>query len=409
MSQPWLSRKEWSSPTLYSGAKTGMITLWVFTILFGGVSGLVLTLGFDELLANFNRGEYLVLLVGLFPLVSLLLLKQSWTMTQDWRRYGRTPFQMDPYPGAIGGQMGGYVDIRLPYSPANQFEATLALYRRTTKRSGNETRTDESVVWQRTVPLHSEACLLENGSGTRLRVLTDVPFGQSASEVPDRDYHLWRLSIKALDKSLRFKRQWEVPMFPGTAKASRPLPATAEAAYEDRQLQSLEDLTQITQQGDSVWMRFTPDNTRKMSWFMTLFGAIFFAIGAGMTQADASMTWLFVLVFGGVGLAIMLGGIYGLGKELRVGISNSEIVTKRFWFGRPLSVKQYPRAKASHMMIESSGSMSTGTETVQYYKLKLHLTDSTKVPLGFGIDGYGKAEKLAQQLSVLTQLKFKEG
>lgn len=406
MSKPWLSRKQWSSPTIYSGAKWGMVIMWVFAVLFTGVSALVLISGRAQMMADFNRGEHLVALVLLFPLASLFLLRQAWVMTRDWLRYGRTPFQMDPYPGAIGGQMGGYVDINLKFSEQLQFDASLTLCRRVTRHSGKETKVDESVVWQRSVPVHCEPCLMDSGSGTRIRVVTDVPEGLAESEKPDSNFHLWRLSLKATDKALRFNRLWELPMFAGNARASKQLPNLAQAAYEEKQLDALDELTQITQQGDSVWMRFTPNNTRKMNIFMAVFGAIFLSIGIGMMQMDDAMQWLFVLVFGGLGLLITLIGIYGLGKELRIGISPTTVTVKRFWFGRPLSARDFSRSQALHMTTQASGSMTMGTETIQYYKLKLVMNDGKKIPLGFGIDGYGKAEKLAQQLSVLTGLDF---
>lgn len=408
MSKPWLTRKEWSSPAIYSNAKLGMIVIWSFGVVFSGLSALVLTHGHAQMMADFERGEHLVALVLLFPLVSVFLLYQASVMTRDWLRYRRTPFQMDPYPGAIGGQMGGHIDLNIRYSPDLKFEAILVLCRRTTRQSGKETRVDESIVWQRRVPLHTEPCLTEQGSGTRIRVVTDVPEGLADSQVPSSSFHLWRLSLKAEDKSLRFNRAWELPMFAGRQQAETQLPALTLAAYEENQLEALEELTQITQQGESVWMRFTPKNTRKINIFMTLFGGLFFSVGVGMTQADAAMAWLFVLVFGAVGFLIMAFGVYGLGKELRVGVSPDQVIVKRFWLSFALPEKTFTRSQAKHMKIEAGGSMTAGAQTIKYYRLNLIMHDGEKAPLGFGIDGYGKAEKLAQQLSLLTGLEFCE-
>ncbi|WP_439135702.1 hypothetical protein [Pseudomaricurvus sp.] len=408
MSQPWLSRKEWSSPTINSHVKSGLWVMWGFSLIFGGVSSAVLIAGYDELSRKIAGGDYLVLLVFLFPLASVFLLAQAIKLTRNWRRFGATPFHMDPYPGAIGGQMGGHVDLGIPLPDAGEFDATLVLFRRTRRRSGNETRTSDSVVWQRKVPLHAEACRVKDGQrGTRVRVLVDVPEGLQASEVPDSDYHYWRLSVKALDKKVAFNRSWELPMFPSTAQASSPLPVEAHAAFEDRQLSELEQLTEITQRPDGLWLRFTPGNTRKLHTMLTLFGAIFFAIGAGMTQVSDSMAWLFVLVFGGFGLLTLLLGLYGLGKELRVRIAPETVMTKRFWFGMALSTNELARSEIEGLSIDSSSSMSSGEEVVQYYKLKLRLKSGKDKSLGFGIDGYGKAEKLAEHLSMLTGLPFR--
>ncbi len=408
MSQPWLTRKEWSSPAIYSNAKLGMIITWGFGVVFTAISSLVLITGHAQIVADFQRGEHIVALVLMFPVVSLFLLYYAFVLTRDWMRYRRTPFQMDPYPGSIGGQMGGHIDLNIRYSPDQKFEATLVLCRRTIRQSGKETKIDESVVWQRSVPLHTQACLTDQGSGTRIRVVTDVPDGLAESEVPSASFHLWRLTLKAVDKSLRFNRTWELPMFAGNQQADTQLPAETLAAYEEDQLESLDELTQMTQQGDTVWMRFTPKNTRIFNGSMALFGGLFFSVGMGMTQVDAAMSWLFVVIFGLVGFLIMALGVYGLGKELRVGISQVDVVIKRFWMGIALPEKNYTRSQTRHIKIEGGGSMTTGTQTVKYYQLNLIMRDGQKAPLGYGIDGYGKAAKLAQQLSMLTGLEFCE-
>jgi len=406
--EPWLSRKAWSSPEVYSGAKAGMVIMWVFAVVFTGFGAVIIFAAHDDLSDKLRHGEYLVLLAGLFPLVGLFMLAQAIRATRDWMRYGRTPLHLDPYPGSIGGQMGGYIDLALPYASQNRFEVSLALYRRETRRSGKESRTSESVIWQSRVPVHTEDCVLKGAKrGTRLRLQIDVPEGLSESETPDNDYHLWRLSVKALDKSARFQRQWEIPMFATATRAREQLPAVALAEHESAQLDALQELTAMSQEGDTLWMRFTPANTRKLSIMMTVFGAIFFGIGAGMTQADFGGRWLFVVVFGLVGGLILFSGVYGLGKELRVGISPRRITTRRFWFGLGLGNREYDRALADAIALKASGSMSSGQETIQYYRLRLSMREGRDVPLGFGIDGHGRAELLATELAALTGIPYR--
>lgn len=407
LSKPWLENKKWSNATIYSGAKTGMIVLWIFTLVFGGISSVVLIAGYAEMLRDFQRGEYIVAAVLLFPLVSLLMLHLSVRMTRDWLRYGKTPLQMDPYPGAIGGEAGGYIDLKLAFDLRNQFDVKLALYRRTVRRSGKETRTDEAVVWQCDVPVHIEAA----GAGTRIRFLTDVPDGKFASEESSQDYHLWRFIVNGVNKSLRFNRIWEVPMFPvqqcdHSGKASMPLPAIAQAKLEERQLNELAEITEITHQGDNIWMRFSPKNTRRISTVMFFFGALFFSVGVGMTMLEEDVPLLLVIAFGGIGGVILLAGLYGLGKELRVCVNDTEVQTKRFWFGVALVSRRYARETIESMYIESTMSMSSAEGPIQYYKLKLKFSDGSNKPIAFGIDGYSKAHKLGEQLAVLTGIDY---
>lgn len=69
-----------------------------------------------------------------------------------------------------------------------------------------------------------------------------------------------------------------------SGKASVSLPALAQVKLEQGQLNELAQITEITQQGDNIWMRFSPKNTRSISAMIFVFGAIFFSIGVGQSQ-----------------------------------------------------------------------------------------------------------------------------
>lgn len=402
-SSPWLSREEWASPTVYSGAKKGMIIMWVFALLFSILGCSPIVLGLDDILRDIRRGDYLVLVVFAFPLVSLFLLKQAIGLTLDWRRFGVTPLHMDPYPAAIGGQAGGAVDIKLPYDPARRFKAMLVLYRQRETGTGKDRSREDKVIWQVEMPLHAEPSV----EGTRLRMLVDVPEGKPASEPPAREYYHWAMSIQCLDKRVRFSRKWAIPAFPGNRQAQKPLPASALVAHENQQLEELSDLTEITQQGRDVWLRYTAGNTRKFNLMMTVFGVVFAAIGVGITMAEGAVGLVFLLAFGSIGLIMALAGIYGLGKERRVCIGPEQLLSKLFWFGVPLATKEYPRSAVSHLYIRSNSSMSSSEGTIQYYKLIAKMRDGAKQSIGFGIDGYGKANKLGEHLAMLTGLEYR--
>ena len=36
--------------------------------------------------------------------------------TPEWRRFGAAPALLDPFPGAIGGNVGGVIDVNFPYA-----------------------------------------------------------------------------------------------------------------------------------------------------------------------------------------------------------------------------------------------------------------------------------------------------
>ena len=403
MSKPWLTQKKWSSATVYSGARLTMIVCWVFALLFGGISVLVVTTKGSELWQQFLDGEYLIGLFVLFPVISIFIVWQAVKLSRDWLRYGKTPFHMDPYPGSIGGQVGGFSDLNLPFSNRHRFKAELALIRRVTRSSGKNTSTTEKVVWQSAMPVHTEPC----SQGTRVMTQIDVPSGLTESEPSSRDYHLWRLVLRASDKALGFNRHWEIPVFQTAVNADRPIPRQSQTQFDQQQLEELDELTEITQQRGELWLRFHPRNTRLINVMTALFGALFAGVGVAATQAAMGMGLLFVLVFGVIGGFCLLMGMYGLGKERRLCFKGSQVLAKLLWFGIPVTSQSWQKSSIRYMYVKSNMSMSSGNRTIQYYRLFVRLMDGDSHPIGFGIDGAGKAKALGEHLSMLTGLEFR--
>jgi hypothetical protein len=58
-------------------------------------------------------------------LVGLGLLVWAVRQTLAWRCFGMTLLELDPFPGAIGGDIGGLLELRLPYNPRCPFRITL--------------------------------------------------------------------------------------------------------------------------------------------------------------------------------------------------------------------------------------------------------------------------------------------
>jgi hypothetical protein len=91
-------------------------SLWFargFAIFWNAISSPVL-FAFQGELARGNQMRWIALL---FPLVGLGLLVWAMRQTLGWRRFGMTLLGLDPFPGAIGGDVGGTVELRLPYNP----------------------------------------------------------------------------------------------------------------------------------------------------------------------------------------------------------------------------------------------------------------------------------------------------
>ena len=62
--------------------------------------------------------------------MGLGLLVWAVRQTLAWRCFGMTLLELDPFPGAIGGDIGGLLELRLPYSPFRITLTCLYVYTR---------------------------------------------------------------------------------------------------------------------------------------------------------------------------------------------------------------------------------------------------------------------------------------
>ena len=111
----WRTRKSWASKSIRSEAKTALRNIWLFAVIWTAISSSVVFVLPEEL----AKGNDVALIGVIFPLLGVLLLYKALAATLQYRRFGVVPFEMDPFPGAIGGHVGGQVQVaRMPYSKA---------------------------------------------------------------------------------------------------------------------------------------------------------------------------------------------------------------------------------------------------------------------------------------------------
>ena len=101
--KPWLINDDWQTGTIRSGSRTAMWGAWVFAIFWNAISSFMPFLAYREITEN---GNYIVLIMLLFPLVGISLLAWAVRRTLEWRRFGPAPVTLDPFPGSIGGHVG---------------------------------------------------------------------------------------------------------------------------------------------------------------------------------------------------------------------------------------------------------------------------------------------------------------
>ena len=119
--QDWRSLGDWKDGRVRSAVK---FTIWM-SLLFGvAFIGISLPAVLD-MPKEFAAGNHLILAVLLFPLVDVSALIYCVYSVFAWRKFGLTELVLDPVPGSIGGDFGGYIDVPISWGDRGEFNITL--------------------------------------------------------------------------------------------------------------------------------------------------------------------------------------------------------------------------------------------------------------------------------------------
>lgn len=397
--EPWRARSEWATPRVVSDARGSARALWVFAVLWCAVS-LPGNFFMAEELAN---GNYAILVLLLFDAVGIGLVVWAARSSASVRKFGVLVAELDPHPGAIGGDVAGYIDIPVEHDPARLFRVSLSCLHSRTSGSGKNRSTRQNVLWSDDRHLHAEPL----GAGqVRLWFRFEPPTGLPESTPPSDDYHAWRLEIAAGLPGLDLSRQFDLPVFATAARSTRNVGARVQASPLP-DLAAVEALAQLEQIPGGASMRFRAGR----HWLsglllLLLFGGGFGGGGVAVWLADADIVTTVVL--GGVlvlvGGLCAAGGLWLLGNSLRVEVDAVGARVHRRLFGIPVRNVDIPRADLLGVGILRGGSTTTGTRTVVHYDLVLRLPEDRWASIGDGFRGASQATLAAKTFADCTRL-----
>ncbi len=165
---PWLANDKWQTAEIRSGSRTAMWGGWALAAFWNLISAPLPFVIYTEVTEKDN----LFALIGLlFPLVGIGLITWAMKSTLEWRRFGPAPVTLDPFPGSIGGHVGGTIDVNLPYDANTEIKLTLTSLHSYVSGSGKNRSRNESAEWQDTQVAH----LSPGTKGSRLSFRFDVP------------------------------------------------------------------------------------------------------------------------------------------------------------------------------------------------------------------------------------------
>lgn len=395
--QPWLQRPEWQSGVIHAGEKTGMYFAWGFAVFWNLIS----TPAAFFIPDIWHEKGALAFLVLLFPFVGLCLLFWAAKTTLEWKRFGATPMTMDPFPGSIGGDVGGEILIDTPYDPAALYEVTLNCINSHMSGSGEDRSRREKVIWQDKG--YAQAHPTMRGVGLQYRF--EVPDGLPESEEHGDNYHLWRLNLHGDMPGVDLNRSFEIPVYRNAEKSRHT--AILSTQHQPAGIPEIgaEVLLPLTQTGNRVDIYYPMLRKPLSAFVLILFGGIFNGVGVFLWKQTAQQGFPLYLMSGIFTLAgglIVLAGLYALFNSLHVQFDGRSLTAIRRILGVPISNKSAAYSLIRAIEIKHTGSSQSGnTHHINYQVIAK--TASGNIVLAEGLDAHSKAERVVEYFGTLTR------
>lgn len=398
---PWLLDDAWQTPTIRSSSKTAMWGAWAFAVFWSLISAALPFLVYEEVVQKEN---YIALVGLLFPLIGIGLLIWAVRRTLEWRRFGPAPVTLDPFPGSIGGHVGGTIDLKLPFDPAARFRLTLNNLHSYVSGSGKNRSRKEEAEWQDAMVAHAE----HGASGTRLVFRFDVPEGLDPSDTDhDDSYYLWRLNLHAELPGTDLDRDYDIPVY-RTAEQSRHLSdrAVRDARAEQSLLddESVGEIINIRDDFGGKKMVYPIGRHAGSALGGLIIGGIFAAMGWYLVVEEGHT--VFGSVFGVVGTLIGIFCLYLISNSLEVSKEAGSIKTVRRVLGIPVSRKRMHENSFERFKKKSTMKTQSGGKHIIYYSVYAIDRQDNEIVLGEGFKGENEA-KAAMRI-IARELNLRE-
>ncbi|WP_372653475.1 DUF3592 domain-containing protein [Alcanivorax borkumensis] len=379
---------------------------------FGAVFILLPSPAYLEVWKEVSRGNYMILLVLLFPLAGAGIALAGLRMRNNYRFFGPTPLALDPQPGQAGGQVGGSIQLGRALSAEQSVTVWLSCIRCYYSGSGKDRKTRESIRWQN----RQRAWCRPVQSGTEIQFCFDAPADQPATRERDRsvsgrkDWIRWRVELDGQVQGRALKRSWDVPVEAGSGSSRYELPAShLEADQRDRKMDALESANQqieVEQTSEGLHLISRAGRNLGMKLGLLVFGGAFAAVGTFLfiqAAEEGFMLYIMGSIFGLIGYPMVLATLYTLARRLDAWVRGGEVRNQRRWLGIVLFRREGQLLSADQLVLESGMSSTSNGRKTEYMTLYAKV-DGKKLRLAEGIAGREAGEALRE--AVLRTLRL---
>lgn len=401
--EPWLWRDDWAAGRADSGQRAGATAIAVFAFLWNVISAPVLFVVPDEVV----KGNTAALIGLLFPIVGVGLIIWAVRMAVRSRKYRGTSVELGVVPIVPGATFEGTLHARFANGAPENVSLTLSCIRRRVTGSGNNRNVSERVLWQDQRSIESWDIAVDFGEA-RVPFAFELPAAApSTTPGSGNDRVLWRLDAHAQTTGVDYAESFELPVY-ATDPAAHVLPDGAaldalESALvvsdSDAPPSAPEEPTILIRPADPAGTEFfsTPGRNRAPLLPLVVFLAVWFGFVAMMLRLGAPL--LFPIVFGGVGMIVLLFAIDLAFATTRTVVTEEGVTvrTQALGIGQTRHIAR-PEVRTVGVKVGMSQGQSATQTAKAWHDVVLHADDGAKVLAARHIPTRVEAEWVAAEL-----------
>ena len=364
----WLARADWAAGKIKSSTAAQTRILFIFALAFGGFGT---AMSIFVLPKELHSGNDKALAILLFPAIGIVCGIIVIKGILSRRRFGDCWFELAQVPAPLGGSLDGLIQTGRPLHLEQGLHLKLSCISRTVSQSGDSQHVSENILWQNEKVFRPDAALTATGAGgSGIPVHFDLPAEQPEASLRGQSTIIWRLEARAKMAGPDFTATFEVPVFrvagfvPSPTPESDPTASLQMPAEEIRRDEH--SRIQVNDVPGGREFYFPAARNLGTAFFTTLFMLIFNGAAVLMYRAHAPI--YFTIVFGLIGVLLILGTFNLWFKSVRITINSTNVQLQKRWLifshTREFSSGDYARF-ATKMGMQSGSTIFTDIKLVR--------------------------------------------
>ncbi len=384
---------------VFSQSKSQYKQAWIFAIIWNALIWFAIIMGGENILKAFDASPVFYFFVT-FPFIGLWLASYAVKETIAWYKFGKTPVVLDPFPGQIGGEFTGYLNLSITKAEAEQAVFSLSCVRRYCSRANRGRRTwHEDVLWQERASFAPDPYR----DDIRVDFLFNTPADLPASEEESESYHFWQLHVRLALRGIDYDRIFNVAMAVATAQQLASIgryrtKVSPRIAHQDTDTAGI---PKIDSTAAGLQLYYGYGRSKIMALAIFIFGSTvgFF----GYYFLDGFLDFLpatAAIISGFVGFMAFLFCFLGLlmvANSLTIEASLMGIRKKQRIFG--FLFEEFTDAKdIVDIVVEQNALSGGGTSKRVWYRLKLLIAGGKNMEVGDSLEGQSYANNIRQKM-----------